>query len=134
VCPLLVIALSVCFYLGWRLANGTLYSIGSYGWLALVTLFTFAWAWTLYKLYRDTVHSAKLLPDKRIFKLHASLLVCFILMTALNNYAYWTATITSNKTSDDWGGVSSLALFLGNLFEALTFVLVVLLMLPMGEH
>ena len=81
--PLLVLALGVCIYFGLKYDNAWCYNIGSYGWLALLTLFTLTWGWTLYKLYRDTVHSKKLLPDKRLFILHWSLLVLFLLMMCL---------------------------------------------------
>lgn len=45
------------------------------------------WAWSLYSLYRDVKHSKKLLPEKKLFILHGSLLasflVCFLLSTTL---------------------------------------------------
>jgi len=88
-CPLLVLGFSVCQYIA--LKNETkvvFYDVGFYGWLIMVTVFTITWGWTLHKLYRDTKLSEKLLPDKRIFVLHGSLLVLFLLVLAINIYAY----------------------------------------------
>ena len=65
-----------------------MYNIGNYGWIALVTLFTLTWGWTLHKLYRDTKRSEKLMPKKGIFILHGSLLVLFLFLEALSIYAY----------------------------------------------
>jgi len=89
VCPLLVIVLSVCGYIGGQInPDGWLYIIGAYGWLALVFAFTAVWGWMLYKLYRDTLHSRKLLPDKRIFILHGVLLVLFLALTLVSILTY----------------------------------------------
>jgi hypothetical protein len=40
-------------------------------------LCSFAWAWTLIRLYKDITHSEKLLPNKRIFFIHGSLLTIY---------------------------------------------------------
>ena len=42
-----------------------------------------AWAWTLMRLYKDIQHSEKLLPKKRIFKLHGYLLTAYFLLLPL---------------------------------------------------
>jgi len=55
------------------------------------------WGWTLHKLYRNTVHSEKLLPDKRLFILHGSLLAFWLLMQALNVYAVYKVVTTTGK-------------------------------------
>ena len=86
-CPLLILAFSVCIYFGYWTGN-KFYYIGNYGWLSMIAIFTLTWGWTLFKLYRDTVHSKKLLPNKKIFILHGSLLVLFVLLEVLENYAY----------------------------------------------
>ena len=78
-CPLLILAFSVCIYFGFYKDN-PFYFIGYYGWLAMIAIFTLTWGWTLFKLYRDTVHSKKLLPNKKIFILHGSLLVLYVLL------------------------------------------------------
>ena len=78
-CPLLILAFSVCAYFGYDTAN-LFYYIGNYGWLAMIAIFTLTWGWTLFKLYRDVVHSKKLLPNKKIFILHGSLLVLFVIL------------------------------------------------------
>lgn len=38
-----------------------------------------AWAWAMFKLYRDVKHSEKLLPDKKIFIVPGSLLIVFLI-------------------------------------------------------
>ena len=47
VCPLLVLSFSVCIYFGFELDSFWFYNVGSYGWLALMTIFTLVWGWTL---------------------------------------------------------------------------------------
>ena len=112
-----------------------MYNFGEYGILALLTIFTLTWGWTLHKLYRDTKRSDKLLPKKGIFILHGSLLVLFLLLQALNIYA-WPRAVQSatQKAYDDWFGIADLSNFFYNLFEAMTFGLVLFLMLPMGGN
>jgi len=50
-------------------------------WLFILYQFTYLliWAWALYVLYRDIKQARMLLPNKRIFFLHGSLLVLYIL-------------------------------------------------------
>ena len=122
--PLLVLACSVCIYFGYKLENAWFYNIGSYGWLSLVTSFTLTWGWMLYKLYRDTVHSKKLLPNKRIFILHGSLLAFFLLMSAIAIFANWKFFNSIGNAQEYWGGTTDLAILLANLSEAVTFALV----------
>ena len=100
----------------------------------MVTIFTLTWGWSLYKLYRDTTDSDELLPDKRIFILHGSLLTLVLVLNALYIYAYWMALNSTGKAHNDWGGIANLSAFLINLAEALTFGLVVNLMLPWREE
>ena len=134
--PLLFIALSVCYFIGVTSQNVILYDIGNYGWLAMVTNFTLTWGWSLYKLYRDTTDSDELLPDKRIFILHGSLLTLFLVLQALNIYALWVVLNSKyhSKAYNDWGGINNLSAFLINLAEALTFGLVINLMLPWRQE
>jgi len=50
-------------------------------WLFILYQFTYLliWAWALYVLYRDIKQARMLLPNKRIFFLHGSLLLLYIL-------------------------------------------------------
>ena len=91
--PLLVLGFSICILFGWQTVN-KFYYIGYYGWLTLFAIFTVAWGWTLHKLYRDTVRSKQLLPNKNVFILHGSLLVLFVLLYVLELYA-WPKVLTS---------------------------------------
>ena len=128
-CPLLILAFSVCIYFGFYKDN-PFYFIGYYGWLAMISIFTLTWGWTLFKLYRDTVHSKKLLPNKKIFILHGSLLVLFVLLEVLEFYAYPRVIRASTpKGVDDWWGIYDCSVFLVNFVEALMFLVVLMLML-----
>jgi len=77
---LLILAIAVCFYVANKTGNLLLNYIANICWLVLPSFFTIMWAWPLYKLYRDTRNSKKLLPNKKIFILHGSLLVLFLLL------------------------------------------------------
>ena len=135
VIPLLILACEVCVYTAYFDDSIALYDFGAWGWLTLMAIFTCTWGWTLYKLYRDTRHSKKLLPDKRIFIFHGLLLVFFILCYALSIYSYPRAiNSTTDKASNDWWGMQDLSIFLVNLVEVLIFFLVLRLMLPIGAN
>jgi len=84
---LVALLLSVFLCLGDKESNSLLYNIGAYGILAILIGFTVVWGWTLFKLYRDTKNSEKLLPAKKTFIVHGSLLGLFLVVFAFNVYA-----------------------------------------------
>ena len=94
-----------------------------------------AWAWTLFRLYRDVKHSRKLLPDKNIFILHGSLLTAFLVI-----YLVQTVTLQIGEKKPS-GSNSQLVLYgivdllglISNCVEMATFYLVVFLMLRVTE-
>jgi hypothetical protein len=43
-----------------------------------------AWTWTLVRLYKDIKHAEKLLPNKRLFKIHGILLAIYMVLSVLN--------------------------------------------------
>ena len=67
-----------------QIAPFWVYQLGNYTELALLTLFAGLWGWTLASLYRNVKNSRKLLPDKRVFKLHGGLLVFYLLFMTAN--------------------------------------------------
>jgi hypothetical protein len=91
-CPLVILGLSICIFFGYLTRNLVVYDIGNYGWVSVLSVFTIIWGWTLYTLYRDTVHSRKLLPNSRIFILHGSLLAFFLLEMAFINIGFQRET------------------------------------------
>ena len=81
------------------------------------------------------MHSKKLLPNKKIFILHGSLLVLFVLLFLLDIFAGPRALKSPTpKGVDDWYGIADCSLFLGNLIEALMFLVVLLLMLIVRQN
>jgi len=132
-CPLLVLACAVIQAFGLNDVD-KLYYIGEYGFIGLVAIFTLVWGWTLFKLYRNT-RDSKLLPKKWVFILHGSLMVLYLLLEAFALQSYPRAEHrTTLKGVYDWFALYELSLFLLNLVEALTFLLVLMLMLPVGEN
>jgi len=134
ICPLLVIGFTVCICVSYVIDSDVLYFVGEYGQLGMLVIFSVVWGWTLYKLYRDTVHSKKLLPHKNIFILHGSLLAFCLLMYAINTFASFKALHSTGSVKEYWDGIYELCSFVANLAEAVTFVLVVFLMIPIGKH
>ena len=94
-----------------------------------------AWAWSLFRLYRDIKHSEKLLPDKKIFILHGSLLIAFLLtlltQTIILEIAD-TQTSGSNAQLVLYGTYNLLGLIY-NCIEMATFYLVVHLMMAVTQ-
>ena len=74
-----------------------------------------AWAWSLFRLYRDIKYSEKLLPDKKIFILHASLLIAFLLILL-------TQTIIIQLANKLMSG-SNAQLVLFGIYDLLTLIL-----------
>ena len=88
---MLIMAISAVEYLGVHLDLKVLKIGGNITSLFFQVGCLFAWAWTLIRLYKDIKHSEKLLPNKRIFILHGSLLTIYLLLYALCEillYAY----------------------------------------------
>jgi hypothetical protein len=91
----------------------------------------FAWAWTLIRLYKDIKHSEKLLPNKRIFILHGSLLTGYLLLNALSQIIVHAYNHTDNIDANlILGGVFDILISISQFVEMMTFFLVVKLMLP----
>ena len=77
---ILIIAIGASFSIAYFYENVKLYLIANYATLVFQSLCAVAWAWTLIKLYREIAHSEKLLPNKRIFLIHGSLLTVYYLI------------------------------------------------------
>ena len=55
------------------------------------------WGWTLKKLYKDVQDNANLLPNIKIFRIHAALLVLFLFF----NFGAMIAVIIFNQKKND---------------------------------
>ncbi len=93
---ILIIAISA-FY-----SIAVFYDRANFEWIANVAsnvfelLCSFAWAWTLIRLYKDISYSEKLLPNKRIFLIHGSLLTIYFLVTLAVYICAYFANSTTN--------------------------------------
>ncbi len=76
----LILLISITAYFGVILDKHMLHLDTVYSSFVLQIGCLFAWAWILIRLYKDIEHSEKLLPNKRIFILHASLLSVYLLL------------------------------------------------------
>ena len=93
-----------------------------------------AWAWTLIRLYKDIEHSEKLLPNKRIFILHGSLIGGYLVLYALSLIMIYAGKHSENsKTRDILIGSVDLLTGIENLLEIITFFLVIKFMLPITQ-
>jgi hypothetical protein len=89
------------------------------------------WGYTLKRLYNDVALSKKLLPNKRLFIIHGSLLSAFLVLYALADIFEYIALHSSSSTTEyTLLIIVYLFLCIENLLEMLTFFLVVKLMLP----
>ena len=76
----LILLISITAYFGVILDKHMLHLVTVYSSFVLQIGCLFAWAWILIRLYKDIEHSEKLLPNKRIFILHGSLLSVYLLL------------------------------------------------------
>ena len=77
---ILVIAISAVFSIAGFYDRVKLVSIANIAAVVFELVCSVAWAWTLIRLYKDIAHSEKLLPKKRIFLIHGSLLTIYFLI------------------------------------------------------
>jgi len=77
---ILILLISITAYFGVKHDEHKLHLVTFYSSLFLQIGCLFAWAWILIRLYKDIEHSEKLLPNKRIFILHGSLLSVYLLL------------------------------------------------------
>jgi branched-subunit amino acid ABC-type transport system permease component len=105
------------------------------GTLVFQTACMLAWSWTLVRLYKDIEHSEKLLPNKRIFILHGSLLVAYILIFVIQLILYYLYNRTLYGSDENLTllGVIDISVCLQDLIQMLTFFLVVKLMIPLTK-
>jgi len=83
---ILLIAISLYFggrYLIEHYEFNVFYTVAINSSLVLQIGCLLAWAWTLMRLYKDFKYTDKLLPNKRIFILHGSLLTLYLFLYAL---------------------------------------------------
>ena len=91
----------------------------------------FAWVCTLFRLYKDIEHSEKLLPNKQVFILHGYLLSGYLLLYIIINVVVSVAYNMENKNTQlILFAIYDISLSIQNLLQAITFFLVVKLMLP----
>lgn len=130
-----IIALGVLWYFVDD-SSGFSYFFAVYSMQVLLWLFLGAWVVTLVKLYRDLKHSKKLLPNKRIFIVHGSLLTTFLvlfLLAMILTQLYLKTTVGSPKYLT-LRGIVDLDFLVYNSIEVATFFLVVSLMLPVSKQ
>ncbi len=77
---ILIIAISVTNWIGLFYIHERIEFIGNMSSHVFQFLCSVAWAWTLIRLYKDIIHSEKLLPNKRIFLIHGALLTIYYLI------------------------------------------------------
>jgi hypothetical protein len=103
-------------------------------WLFIIFQFAYflIWAWALYALYRDIKHANMLLPNKRIFVLHGSLLILYILGvtgdTVLSYMPQWLGC--GEICFDKWRSFGQISVTVGNYAESASFLLVIYVMNP----
>jgi hypothetical protein len=85
------------------------------------------------RLFKDLNESEKLLPNKRLFKFHGTLMIVYLILLALSV----AITIPANRIHRGLGnilnGISNLINDLYSLVEMLTFLLVLKIMLPISQ-
>lgn len=93
------------------------------------------WALALYSLYRDIQQAKTILPNRRIFLLHASLLVLYLLGVAgdtiLSYMPKWLGC--GESCFYKYRSMGQISIVIGNYAESATFLLVVYVMAPVTK-
>ena len=130
----LILTLAIFVYIGSSQDMNTFYFIGQYGSLLELLVYTAVWGWTLHKLQKDTKESKKLMPNQKLFALHRTLLIGYIIFRAVNYGVVWVILNTEpGFTYYIAFGLANITFIVSNLFESTIFYLVVSLMLPITE-
>jgi hypothetical protein len=89
------------------------------------------WAWTLTRLYKDIKHSEKLLPNKRIFVMHGSILTAYLLLRLVVIVLIRFMNHENDlATFEVMFGALDLLLCFIDVLDVAAFLLVVKMMLP----
>lgn len=131
---ILIVVISASVYFGARIGSPILFSLAN----ILTIVFQFgcllAWTLTLIRLYKDIKHSEKLLPNKRIFILHGSLLASYLFLYVLYQVIYSVYIHSENLVTILYlRGINDILISLTNFLEIMTFLLVIKLMLPVTQ-
>ena len=91
-----------------------------------------AWGITLIRLYSNLEHSDKLLPNKGLFKVHACLLIGYLVFLTLRLIISEAAEQSNNKIIQQniLNGTEQITIVIYNTIQMITFFLVVKIMLP----
>ena len=122
-----ILIISLLYFIGnFVNPSGKIADLGAYCSLGFEASCLAAWAWTLIRLYRTVANAKDLLPNKKVFILHGSILSTYVI--------FYTVQITvlaySSNGPQALTGISDLLLAFVDLLELLTFYMVVALMLP----
>ena len=129
---ILILLISIGQYLQFILVNiPQLGNINTLLTLAFQLGCSIAWAWTLIRLHKDIKHSEKLLPNKRIFIQHGTLLSIYFILFFINALILLVSDLTDDKSTRQillgTNGINECFL---QLFEYSSFFLAVKMMLP----
>jgi hypothetical protein len=90
------------------------------------------WVWALWRLYRNVQQAKDLLPNKRIFFIHGSLLVLYILGvmgdTILSQMPNWLGC--GEACFYKWRAMGQISIVVGNYAESASFLLVIYVLSP----
>ena len=127
---ILILVITACEYFGDTYQYLRLLTVSDYSSVTFQFLCMIAWTWTLIRLYRNIEHSEKLLPKKRLFILHGSLLTGYLLLFALDQILVCVALNLENKDTYLFLiGIVDILLATYTLLEMMSFFLVAKLML-----
>ncbi len=85
------------------------------------------------RLFKDLNESEKLLPNKRLFKFHGTLMIVYLILLALSVAITIPAIHVNSGLSKILFGIIDLINDLYSLVEMLTFLLVLKIMLPISQ-
>ncbi len=131
---ILIITISATGSLAVFYNSQKLLQITDYATLVFQSLCSVAWAWTLIRLYKEINYAEKLLPNKRIFFIHGTLLtILYLIVIAAFICAYFVSHTQNNNRYLILSGIYDILFATTVLVEMTTFFLVVRMMLPITK-
>jgi len=113
--------------------GAVIYWVGEYASVSLEAIFSIAWGVILVKLLHRVKHNPNLLPNRNMFIQHWCYLLAFVILYLFTVVAYQLAGQAPVSKQVLAFAVANLLNDAADLFEAISFFLVVYLMLPITD-
>ena len=104
--------------------------------ILLMVTYLLVWGWSLFSLYTKIKASRKLLPKKKVFQLHATLLILYLLFYAIYITFLYSTMLKKNLERAHvkiFLGIAYTSIIVCRILGQTTYYLVIKMMLPLTD-